>query len=110
MKECSVPQLLAALGSGEAMAVFFHTPTCGTCKLAARMLEAVELLLPGLPFYSCDVNTAPGLVRDWRIRSVPCAGFIRNGEVVELRYRMGGADELYQYYKGHITNGWNRED
>lgn len=110
MKETTGSQLLELAGSGEAFAVFFHTPTCGTCKLAARMLEAVELLIPGLPFYSCDVNLSPGLVRDWQIRSVPCVGYVKEGGPPELKYRMGGADELYQYYMRHTTNGSNRED
>ncbi|WP_438448340.1 thioredoxin family protein [Gorillibacterium sp. sgz5001074] len=99
MRELTGVEVEAAARRGEVFAVFFHTPTCGTCKLTARMLEAVELLLPGLAFYSCNVNLAPGLVRSWQIRSVPCAGFVRDGGPLELRYRIGGADELYFYYK-----------
>jgi thiol-disulfide isomerase/thioredoxin len=102
MKELSEKELLTVAGSGEAFGIFFYTPTCGTCKLTSRMLEAVELLLPAIPFYACNVNTAPRLVAGWQIRSVPCAGFIRNGEPSELRYRMGDAGELYRFYQQQI--------
>lgn len=102
MREISEKELLLAVERQESFGIFLHTPTCGTCKLASRMLEAVALLLPGLPFYTCNVNAAPRIVTDWRIRSVPCAGFIRNGEPAELRYRMGDAGELYRFYQHQI--------
>lgn len=99
MRDLSEKELLQAVGNGETFGIFFYTPTCGTCKLASRMLEAIELLLPDISFYACNVNTAPRLVAGWRIRSVPCAGCVKNGSPSELRYRMGDTGELYRFYQ-----------
>jgi thioredoxin-like negative regulator of GroEL len=104
MKEISEAELLEAVQAGDgAFAVFFYTPTCGTCKAAARMHEVVEALLTELPFYSCNVNFAPRLVAEWQIRSVPCTGLVRNGQPAGLRYRMGDAGELYRYYQQQLN-------
>lgn len=37
---------LALEQAGEPLVVFLHTPLCGTCKAARRMLEVAAHLLP----------------------------------------------------------------
>lgn len=73
MKEMDQTELLELLGkSGEPLVVFLHTPLCGTCKAARRMLEVAEHLLPpGLLIAEGNVNSLPQLVQDLRITSVP---------------------------------------
>lgn len=110
MREISAEELLRAAAEGNALAVYFHTPTCGTCRVARRMMEAVELLLPELLFLSCDLNLAPELAQNWQIRSVPCAVYIKNGQPVGFRYRMGDTVELYHYYQELLKSGADRED
>lgn len=53
-------------------AVFVHTPLCGTCGLAKRMLAVVEQLRPNYPLYAANLNAMPGIAQAWRIESVPC--------------------------------------
>lgn len=87
------------IATGRTAVVFFHTPFCGTCRLAERMLLVTETALAGLPFYKCNINYAPKLVQHYEISSVPCVAVISGGRVIELVYRMQAVDELYRFLK-----------
>lgn len=46
MQEWSEKQLDDQLKEGERAFIFFHTPFCGTCQLAKKMLTVAEAMLP----------------------------------------------------------------
>ncbi|AKG35058.1 thioredoxin family protein [Paenibacillus durus] len=73
MKEMKEHELLEAIGrSGACLAVFLETPLCGTCKVARRMMDVAEHLLPrDYALVSGNVNLLPSIVRQYRIASVP---------------------------------------
>ena len=54
------------------LAVFVHTPLCGTCALARRMLAVVEQVRPDIPLVAANLNAMPGIALFFRIESVPC--------------------------------------
>ncbi|MFC5700039.1 thioredoxin family protein [Cohnella faecalis] len=54
------------------LAVFIHTPLCGTCKLARKMLDVVREVLPEAPLVAANLNAMPELAQLFRIESVPC--------------------------------------
>ncbi|WP_027084787.1 thioredoxin family protein [Cohnella panacarvi] len=54
------------------LAVFVHTPLCGTCALAKRMLAVVEQIRPDFRLYAANLNAMPGIAQTFRIESVPC--------------------------------------
>jgi len=47
MQEWSEKQLDDQLKEGQRAFIFFHTPFCGTCQLAKKMLTVAEAMLPG---------------------------------------------------------------
>ncbi|WP_339218108.1 thioredoxin family protein [Paenibacillus sp. FSL H8-0332] len=73
MKEMNQQELLELLATkGEPLVLFLHTPLCGTCKAARRMIEVAEHLLPpGLLIAEGNVNRLPDLVNTYQISSVP---------------------------------------
>ncbi|MBP2112584.1 thioredoxin family protein [Paenibacillus silagei] len=73
MKEMNQPELLELLATkGEPLVLFLHTPLCGTCKAARRMIEVAEHLLPpDLVIAEGNVNMLPDLVNTYQISSVP---------------------------------------
>ncbi len=76
MRSLDEKQLLEELWrKGEPLAVFLHTPFCGTCKVARRMLEVAEHLLPEGLLAEADVNMTPTVVEQYKIRSVPSPAF-----------------------------------
>src|SRR5690349_21730849 len=58
-------------------ALFVHTPLCGTCGAARRMLEVAAALVPELPLTGANLNAMPELAQQFRIESVPCLLFKR---------------------------------
>ncbi|CAM3966544.1 thioredoxin family protein [Saccharibacillus endophyticus] len=51
--------------------VFGHTPFCGTCKAARRMLDVIEQMDREIDIYALDLNFAPEFIRNYRISSTP---------------------------------------
>lgn len=94
--------------SGRTAVVFFHTPLCGTCRLAERMLQVAETALSGLHFYQCNINFAPELVRRYELRSVPCVAIFSAGQLMDRLYRIQAVDELYRFLKPWSSNSKSR--
>ena len=69
-------------------ALFVHTPLCGTCALAKRMIAVVEAARPGLRIASVNLNLAPELASLLLIESVPC---------LLLRDRLGEWSKTYRF-------------
>ncbi|MDO3412839.1 thioredoxin family protein [Saccharibacillus sp. CPCC 101409] len=80
MREITERELGGWIARGERrLIVLGHTPFCGTCKAARRMLEVVEELRPELEIYALDLNFAPSFVRTYRISSTPSLSVFEPG-------------------------------
>ncbi|MBB6730342.1 thioredoxin family protein [Cohnella zeiphila] len=75
-------------------ALFVHTPLCGTCALAKRMIAVVEAARPALRIASVDLNLAPALASLLRIESVPCLLLRDDRGEWSKTYRFGSVVEL----------------
>lgn len=78
------------------LAVFIHTPLCGTCQAARRMLEVASEVVPELPLAAANLNVMPDLAQTFRIESVPCLLFKRPDGGVYKKYRFGSVTEIVQ--------------
>ncbi|HEX6923438.1 MAG TPA: thioredoxin family protein [Bacillales bacterium] len=77
--------------------IFFHTPLCGTCTEARKMLNiALEAVSAEIPAYACDLNFSPGLAERWKIESVPCLLLFTDGTITERVYAFRSVSDLYQ--------------
>jgi len=74
--------------------LFVHTPLCGTCALAKRMLGIVESMRPELEIVSANLNVMPGLAERFRIESVPCLLVRGEDGAWTKTYRFGSVVEL----------------
>lgn len=86
---------------GEPVVVFLHTPFCGTCAAARKMLHIVEHILPDVEILQADVNFLPAVVNRYQIRSVPAlmtAGSTPNKEP-EVLYRMGSVEDILNFVR-----------
>jgi thioredoxin 1 len=75
--------------------VFFHTPLCGTCKVAKRMLEIVEVAAK-ISIKSCNINTASHIAEKYSIESVPCLIVMNRDEIKDKIYAFHSVDYLYK--------------
>lgn len=98
LSRTSIANILDPTRSRKA-AIFIYTPLCGTCKLAARMLEIVEQMLPGLPLYQVNINAMPELAEKWQVTSVPGLYLVERGVIAEKHFALHSVDFLYQRLK-----------
>ncbi|USG68197.1 thioredoxin family protein [Brevibacillus ruminantium] len=85
--------------SGRKIAIFVYTPLCGTCKLAARMLDIVEQTIPRLMLFQVNINTMPELAEKWTITSVPGLLLFDSGQLKERHYAFHSVDFLYRLFR-----------
>lgn len=80
--------------------LLFTTPLCGTCQLAKEMVTlCLASLKKGLPTYECRVTDWQPYVQKWKITSVPCLLFEKNGEVLETVYAIESVPKIYKLYQ-----------
>lgn len=74
--------------------LYVHTPMCGTCQLAKRMLTVVEAAL-GVTMGIVNLNYAPQLAERLEIESVPCLLVVQKGSVLKQMYAFQSVDFIY---------------
>ncbi|MBD1380792.1 thioredoxin family protein [Metabacillus arenae] len=84
--------------------LYLYTPLCGTCQLAAKMLTIVEEAMPSLTIHSCDLNYIPTLAEEWKIESVPCLLFFKEGQLDKKVYAFQSVENLYNLFKTYTAN------
>lgn len=77
-------------------AVFVHTPLCGTCKAAKRMLSVAENVVPDFRLVSANLNLMPELAQQFRIESVPCLLVKRKAGDWIKQYRFPSVTEVVE--------------
>lgn len=103
MKEMNEGELLESIKrAGEPLVVFLYTPLCGTCKVARRMIEVAEHLLPqDLQIAAGNVNMLPNIVSEYRISSVPALVVLSGDRKVEpdIYYSMVSVERVLEYIR-----------
>lgn len=99
MKEYSQEDIDHFLKVNSSGMIYLHTPLCGTCQTASKMLTVIEELLPNLPFAKANLNFVPELANSLSIESVPCLLVIKNGRIEEKIYAFHSVPYLYDKLK-----------
>ncbi|MBM7570985.1 thioredoxin family protein [Aquibacillus albus] len=84
--------------------VYVHTPMCGTCKLARKMLEAVEAISEDYHFHELNASLYPQFLQKNRIKSVPCLLIMKNGKVKETIYSFESVTNIYFRIQGYVPS------
>jgi thioredoxin 1 len=75
--------------------VDFYAPWCGPCKMLAPVLEGVAKTYDGrLKVVKINVDDAPRLATDYRIRGVPTLMFFKDGKSVDTVVGLPSAGAL----------------
>lgn len=77
-------------------AIFVHTPLCGTCKAARRMLAVAAEIVPEVLLMSANINVMPDLAQKFQIESVPCLLVKRKNGSWTKQYRFPSVTELVE--------------
>lgn len=77
-------------------AVFIHTPLCGTCKAARRMLAVATEIVTDFPIMAANLNLMPDIAGQFQIESVPCLLFKRKDGTWHKQYRFPSVTDLVE--------------
>ncbi|MGG3888087.1 thioredoxin family protein [Metabacillus fastidiosus] len=91
------------INEDENMFLYLHTPLCGTCQLAKRMLTVIDELMPSLNIYEINLNYFPAEAKDWEIESVPCLLVFEKGILKEKIYAFQSVGYLHEKLKQYIA-------
>lgn len=76
---------------------FVHTPFCGTCKVARKMLEvAVATLGDSMTVYAANLNEMPDRAQEWQIESVPALLVVSPSRIHERIYAFQSVEVVYR--------------
>ncbi|WP_462411089.1 thioredoxin family protein [Neobacillus sp. Marseille-QA0830] len=103
MNEWNRDQLSVFLGREATGLVYFYTPMCGTCQLAGKMLRVVEELV-SMEMGKMNLNYYPDLAEQFKIESVPCLLFVKNGKVIETIYAFHSIPYLLEKIKQNLDS------
>ncbi|MDC3417890.1 thioredoxin family protein [Aquibacillus salsiterrae] len=96
MREINVTQF-EQVANQSLVFIFVHTPFCGTCKLARKMLETLEEVNDNYHFLTLNGAIAPTLLQQLKIKSVPCLLIIANGQVEQKIYSFESVTNIYHH-------------
>ena len=85
-----------AIRDSETALYYLYTPICGTCAVASKMIEIVNVMKPDLPMGKADLNYAQDMALDYKIESVPCLLIARDGIVEEKVYAFESVPNLLE--------------
>ncbi|MFQ3544787.1 thioredoxin family protein [Halobacillus rhizosphaerae] len=82
---------------------FIHSPFCGTCHLARKMLTTIELSYNKEVFYELNASLHPALMQDYQVESVPCLLVTQHGKLKEKVYAFHSVPFMYEKTADFVT-------
>ena len=80
VKKINAEQFNSEARKSAAAVVDFSATWCGPCRMMAPVLENISEKLAGqVEFYNVDVDEAPELAGEFKVQSIPCLVFLKNG-------------------------------
>nr|WP_285838620.1 thioredoxin family protein [Shouchella clausii] len=93
------PELRAALDAGKDGWVYVHSPFCGACIKAERMLSVIEESKETFSFWQVNIQLAPEWARSAQIESVPALLYYKKGRLQAKVYRLFSVMEILSNMK-----------
>ena len=101
MEQWTIEQWQQIKQKEEVAALYFYTPMCGTCEVASKMLNILNIAFPSLQIGKMDINYVQELAFDYKIESVPCLIVAKNGEITDKVYAFESVTKLYELLKSN---------
>lgn len=78
---------------------FIHSPFCGTCHVARKMLDTIEELWGKEVFYDVNAPLFPDMMQTYKVESVPCLLVLSENEVCEKIYAFHSVPHMLEIVK-----------
>ena len=99
MNEWTHKDWIKEKNTNKVTAYYLYTPMCGTCQVAAKMLDVVKELVPQLPMGKANLNYVQEIASLYEVESVPCLLITKNGKLKEKIYAFQSVPFLYEKIK-----------
>lgn len=81
---------------------FVHSPFCGTCHVARKMLDTIETLWGKDMIYDINAPLFPEFMQSYKVESVPCFLVLNKHEVSEKIYAFHSVPYMHEVVKKYI--------
>jgi len=75
---------------------------CGPCKMLAPVIEALEGEFPTMKFCKANVDATPGLVKLFKVESIPLVAIVKDNIYVDFSLGYVEADKLRELIERYI--------
>ncbi|MGL4335621.1 MAG: thioredoxin family protein [Turicibacter sp.] len=102
LQEMDHDKLLMMVQKNDLVVAVAHTPTCGTCTVAKKMLMIIQATLEHVPIVSINLNLNETLAMEQEIMSVPCILIYKNKICIEKIYAFESVPFLYKKITSYL--------
>jgi thiol-disulfide isomerase/thioredoxin len=102
VRAIEVSEVERTLQSQDTVLSFIHSPFCGTCHLARRMLQTLEAVFEKEVFIEWNASLHPSLMKDYQIQSVPCLLVTKQGQVEKKVYAFHSVSHMYEEVVNYV--------
>lgn len=82
--------------------LFIHSPFCGTCHVARKMLDTIEELWGKEIFYDVNAPLFPEMMQMYKVESVPCLLVLNGDEVCEKVYAFHSVPHMNEIVNKYV--------
>ncbi|MBM7551265.1 thioredoxin family protein [Thalassobacillus pellis] len=104
MEELNIFNSNEKIVMGGYILTFIHSPFCGTCKVARKMLETIEKTWDKAIFYELNATLHPEFMKQYQIESVPCLLITSGPRVVEKVYAFHSVPYMYKLVSQYVNS------
>lgn len=102
MEEIKATDVKELMETPHTTLTFIHSPFCATCHLARQMLTTLEAVFDKEVFKEMNASLHPGLMQEYKIKSVPCLLVMREGKIEEKIYAFHSVSYMYEKVVGFV--------
>ncbi len=102
LKEIDYGELQSLYHENNIVVALAHTPTCGTCIVAKKMLIIINETLKNIPIVQINLNRNEKMAIDYEILSVPCILIYKNHQCIEKIYAFESIPYLYKKITSYL--------
>ncbi|MFG6116985.1 thioredoxin family protein [Halobacillus sp. MO56] len=84
--------------------IFIHSPFCGTCHMARKMLDTIEAMWKQDLFFELNASIHPAFMQEYQIKSVPCLLILTDGKIKEKIYAFRSVTYMQRVVSKYVNS------
>ncbi|WP_051353179.1 thioredoxin family protein [Thalassobacillus devorans] len=84
--------------------LFIHSPFCGTCHMARKMLDTIEAMWGKDLFLELNAAVHPAFMQEYQITSVPCLLILTEGKIKDKIYAFHSVTYMHRAVSKYVNS------